>query len=143
MAAQTGMNAYIVFDDVDISGDSRTVDFGRSVEALDVTTYGSGGYRDYLAGLIDAPITIDTVWNNATAAVDLDLLVHQQIEDQRADNADKALWEFAPEGSATDRIVYSGSGLISNAVINNPVDGVTTLSLTIQNSGSISRGLIT
>lgn len=143
MAHQTGLNAYITFADVDISGDSRTVDFGRSVEALDVTTFGSSGYRDYLAGLIDAPITVDAVWDNATAATSLDLMIHQQIEDQRQNNSTKAVWEFAPEGSATDRILYSGSGYVTQSGINNPVDGVTTLSLTIQNSGSISRGLIT
>lgn len=135
MAKIAGRSAYLTFVGKDISGSSRSVEFPRSVDPLDVTTFASGGYKEYLDGLLDAPISVDAFWDAATAATDLDKVLHDALL------GGTKLWELMPQGSAAGRILYKGNGVLTSYGITTPVDGAVAVSLTIQSSGTITRSI--
>jgi hypothetical protein len=132
MAFVHGKNAYFNIDSVggsptDISSYTTSVDFPRSVETADVTTFGNSA-KKYITGLSDATISIEGKWDPTVDAL-LDGLV----------GANEGDFIYGPAGSSSGNVKYTGKCILTE--YNPPADVTTedTFTASFQVSGAISR----
>ena len=111
----------------DISQYLTSVDFPQDVDTADVTTFGST-YRKYLAGLTDATISIEGIFDPA---------VDQILNAARSKAKD---FEYYPQGSTAGLPKYSGQIICTNYTITSGVDGAVTFTADFQAASEIVRG---
>lgn len=70
MAKFAWLNATVWGGGFDFTGQANTVSVESTVEDVDVTTFGSGGYREVIGGLKDYTLSVGGFWEAGTGAVD-------------------------------------------------------------------------
>ena len=135
MAKITARNAYIRLGNRDFSGDANSVDFPRTVAMTDVSAFGNN-FTQWVEGLQDGKLTVNAWWDNGTAAADMDATLNGFLQ------GGLTRYDFAPAGSATGRIAYSGSAFLTTYGINNVVAGAVAASIALQGNGSVTRSLL-
>lgn len=135
MARVSGRGGYIALGGRNMSGDSRSINMPFQVDTYDATTFGFG-WTQYVEGMRDVEITVDALWDTGTAATDLDATLWAMFGNGLYP------WAVGPNGSASGKIIYSGTGYVTQFGVEIPVDGVVTANYTIKNSGSVTRTIL-
>lgn len=78
MAKKAGKSSSVSVNGSLLGGVSATVT--PKVQALDDTDWNSGGYGEYLKGVIDCDITVDYLYNVGTAPITLLKLLDQTVD---------------------------------------------------------------
>lgn len=134
MAFIASRNAYVRIGSKNVSPFSSNFDMKQTVGALDTTVYGVN-YTQFISGVEDVKIDMTMLFDNGTAATDLDATLESLLR------TDGVRWDIMPEGSATGRILYSGSGIVTAKNMAGPVAGVVGMTVSLQNSGTVTRSL--
>lgn len=112
----------------DISNTVTEVSFPREIETAETTAFGSSA-KTYIVGLSDATLSISGSFD-ATVDAQLAGLV----------GVDGVAFEYGPEGSATGRIKYTGSCVLTSYETAASVGDLVTFSAEFQVSGAVTRG---
>ncbi len=70
MGKQVFTNAAVFFGGYDVSGDLNAVACSTEVDIQDTTTFGSGGFREKLAGVKDTAIELAGFWEGGAGNID-------------------------------------------------------------------------
>lgn len=70
MAAVHGKNTDVLFDEFDLSAYFNQVNASRQIQAVNTTNFGSGGDKEYIAGVESGSISIQGLYDGDAAAVD-------------------------------------------------------------------------
>lgn len=74
MAVQIFTNVQALYGSTDFTGQSNEAQLATTFDELDVTTYGSGGWKEWVAGLADTKCSLKGLWSapvDAEAFADL------------------------------------------------------------------------
>lgn len=71
MAFKHGKASKVLVGDKDLSADFTQYNWGKARQTVDVTTFGSSGHHDYLAGLGEGTFSCQGVWNPALSDSEL------------------------------------------------------------------------
>lgn len=77
----------------DITGDSNKISLNASVEELDTTVFGSGGYRSRIGGLRDVEASVEGFQTDAVGAVGPELFPKLATADE--------VWTVSPTGAVS------------------------------------------
>jgi hypothetical protein len=100
----------LILDDVrlfcggaDLTGQSNKAELASEVEDKDVTTFGSGGWKEVLGGLASTKITAEGLWSAGDPS---------QVDDnQFAALGGLNVWTVCPDDAAVGSLTYFTSGL--------------------------------
>lgn len=146
MAIYSGKDGEIKF--VNPNGTAATIANLRNFtiestqDAVETTTMGSNGFREYLPGLSTFTMSGDIFYDDANA-VHTDLLEAASVDvitDASAATYTNANFEVYPTGdsSVTGSQKLSGVGVITNFTITSSVDGMVEASFSLQGSGTLT-----
>lgn len=113
---------------VDISSYVTSVTLTTDRDEVDVTTLGAT-YRDFLAGIQDATLDIEGVW---------DPTPHAQLF--ALGTASGMYWEYAPQGTASGKIKLSGSATRGAYDMPTSVDDAVTFTCAFHVKGAVTSG---
>lgn len=134
MAKEVLRNVKITVNGVDLSDHCSSVSIEDTADEVDVTAFGTAGYRDFLQGLKDATITASYFNDHAAASV---ADTHQALYSS-AGTFDVKVW---PDSSGT--IVYTmKSRLYSNPTLAGAVGEANQIDITYRHAGTagVTRG---
>lgn len=115
--------------EVDISTKVKSVDFPREQDLLDVTAFGTTGFRSFAVGLQAATFTVEMFWDTTIDTHMNGLMGYTtQVE-----------WIFGPDGTTSGRPKYTGFAFLKS--LSNPVavGEIKLFTAEFQISGIISR----
>ena len=118
----------------DISTDVTGVTFAGPKGVVDVTTFGDN-YRDYLAGVADATLELEGIYDPAAgkAGSILAVLAHGTA-------TQTVSWEYHPQGTASGKPKLSGEALVTNFTAPSALDEAVTFGASLQNTGTVTVG---
>lgn len=134
MAFLQGRNGYFRIGNKSFTPFTSSVEVDQTVGALDTSVYGVN-FTQFITGLQDVKLAVTMLFDNGTAATDMDATLTDLL---RVDNT---RWDYMPEGSATGRMLLSGSGILTQYKIAGPAGGVVGVNIALQNSGTVTRSL--
>lgn len=123
----------------DVSSVLNTVDFPRTADEVDVTTFGAGDFRQFLAGFQNATLRIAGFWDDkATAAGDSGN--ENFWHTWSAAGTQQRMFRFAPGGSAAGKPYYQGTALILGFSTNGAVQNAIAFNTDLRVTGVVTRG---
>ena len=130
MAFKHGKQTKILVDQYDYSSYLNNTDMSWEVDTPETTTFGDSD-RTYVAGLRNSTMSFAGFW---------DATIDGYIPDNMG-AATANLVSYAPEGLSTGSVVYSVQSRHTSFSVGSPVDGVATISLDVQGTDRLSRGI--
>lgn len=113
----------------DISAYVTTVGFAPKADTADVTTLGKTA-KEFLAGLRDATISLEGVFDPAVDAI---------LDAALGAGATKT-FEYGPQGSGTGAVKYTGECICTSYEVSAGVDDAGKFTAELQVSGAVTRG---
>ena len=136
MAKSTARNTVIHILDTasasrNISGRSNSVTMSFTADSVDVTGFGAT-YREYIAdGIKEWNMSLNGVWDGAASQLD-------EIMNGILGACTSVC--YAPSGSTTGAVLYSGCAVVTEYSIEGAVADAVTLSGTFQSASDLNRG---
>lgn len=121
MAVHNGYGGNITFSGSAV-GVVRSWSIDQAAEALETTNMGSGGVREYIAGLTSWSGSLDLYFDETDAGQDAVTI------------GASATLTLDPDNLTTD---YSGTAIITGITKSASVDGLVEMSVTFQGSGTL------
>lgn len=138
MAAVHGKGAVFSLDDS--SGSLRaltsyvnSVSFSRDVDTAETTTFGDDD-KEYIVGLRGAELSIEGNYDSA-ASTGPDTVIPGTLGSATALD-----WEYGPEGSASGKTKYSGTGFVTAYETSAEIGDKVGFSASIQITGAVTKG---
>lgn len=131
-----GQSAAVLIDEKNMGDFLREVTFAGSMDAADVTNFGSGCDKEFIKGLKQVVISCDGLWAAATAAVGFSTNDIANFFDAHFAGSSNAVVTVAPEGLSTGRRAYLLSGLQTTWDVSAPVADVVSCSLEFQGAAA-------
>lgn len=134
MAKQVATNVVVKVGGVDLSAFVSNVSLSSSADAIETTTFSSGGARERVSGLKDNSVTIDFMQDYAAAA--LEATVYPLI------GSTAVAFEILPNGTAVGATNprYSGSLIVTDwTPVAGAVGELLTASVTWPITGAITK----
>lgn len=135
MAKQAILAGYLAINGTDLSAYTRTASLSVEVNALDATTFGSGGWMENLAGIKNATLEFSALNDVAASAIDSilwPLLATVVTFEIRLNNT--------TVGASNPK--YTGSVLIAGHNIGGEVGELAALDLSFPTSGLVTRAIV-
>lgn len=141
MATGHSRDAVLKVDDptgalVDISADITSVTFTSPKGVVDVTTFGDN-YRDYLAGVSDATIEVEGIYDPAAGKAGSIFAVHAHGTATTSKS-----WEYYPQGTASGKTKLSGEFFLTSFSAPASLDEAVTFGASLQNTGTVTVGTV-
>ena len=122
---------------VDVSNSVlNTVDFPRTNDEVDVTTFGAGDFRSFLSGFQGATIRVQGFWEDDSTKAGYE----KYWNDWSISGTQQRMFRFAPSGSAAAKVYYEGTAIILGFSINGAIANAVSFSTDLRVTGSITRG---
>ncbi len=103
-----GHKQYFTFNLLNMtSGLASEVKLAGSGGEQDVSVIGSD-WKAFLQGQAEATLTVSGVWDSGTATTNLDSVLYANLN-----GGGTKLYEYAPAGSASNKILYKGNGFLT------------------------------
>ena len=131
ITAVAGKAGLFKFNAVDLSTWTTKVDFDESAMMLDTTTFGATA-KSFIGGLKDNKFSADFIYDQSANASEATL--QPQI-------GNLVTFEYGPAGSTTGNTKYTGSLLLQDLKLNEPVAGLETMTAAFQVSGAVTKGV--
>jgi len=128
MAFKHGKDAEIEVGSDDLSAFTDNVEFARSADSHDTTTFGQDGHT-YAGGLTDGTCTLTGTYDDGASGP-------KAILEAALGTAETITWR--PEGTGTGRPEQTFSGLITGYAETAPVAGMIKWKSDVQISGSVT-----
>lgn len=127
-------NARLFAGGADLTGMNNKLELPAEVEDKDVTTYGSGGYKEVLGALKMADLTAEGFWEAGDPS---------KVDDnQWALQGTVDAWSAGPNGAAVGDLVYLTKALQASYQLGGTVGDVAPWSAKAKTSWPIARGRI-
>lgn len=110
-----------------LSNTITSVDFPETIDTAETTAFGASA-KSYIVGLKDATISISGIWDSTVDGYIMG----------GSEPASRA-FIYGPAGSTAGNVKYTGSAIVTNYSISNPVGDVVTYSLDLQVTGAVTR----
>ena len=134
MAKMHGSGAVVTLDGEDLSDWVNNTEFPRGADMHDVTTYGSGGSKEFAAGLKDGgTITISGFFDSETGGPS------DVIEPLVGEAPVVFIWQA---GSTVGDKTKTVSVLVASYTESTPVGGFITFSADLQMTGGVTIGTV-
>lgn len=134
MAKISGANAIVTLDGEDLSDWVNNTEFPVESETYDATTYGSGGYKEYVGGLKGGgTITISGLFDAATGGP------QDVLEPLVGESPVLFTWQ---ENAVAGSLKRTCSVIVQNYTESTPVGGLITFSADLQQTGAITRSVV-
>ncbi|MFH1602533.1 MAG: hypothetical protein ABIH03_01335 [Pseudomonadota bacterium] len=131
-----GKDSYATFSGLNIgSALANEVRMAMSGREIEISVMGLS-WAQYIQGLSDLTLDISGVWDAGTAATALDAVLWAAIN-----GGGTKLWEYMPQGSATNRTVYKGNALATGYEVSSPVGDMVGFSLSLRGSDTPTRSI--
>lgn len=131
-----GKDSYATFDGLNIgSAIANEVRMAMAGREIEIAVMGLS-WAQYIQGLSDLTLNISGVWDAGTAATALDAKGWGAIN-----GGGTKLWEYMPQGSATNRIVYKGNGFATGWEVSSPVGDMVGFTLALRGSDTPTRSI--
>ena len=130
MAFKHGKQTKILVDEYDFSSFLNNTDMSWEIDTPETTTFGVDD-RTYIAGLRNSTMSFAGFWDSTIDGYVTDDITTPVVN----------LLTYAPEGLSTGSLIYSVQSRHSSWSVGSPVDGVTTISLDVQGTDRLSRGI--
>lgn len=118
----------------DISSGLNSVDMPRTADEVDVTTFGAGDFRAFLAGFQNATVRLAGFWDDDAT------IGENFFHTWSAAGTEQRTFRFAPSGSAAGKPYYQGTALILGFSINGAVQNAVAFNSDLRVTGSVIRG---
>ena len=115
----------------EISAKLRSLTMSRSGDTVNIETLGDTN-KEYQATLRDATFSLEGVWD-AT----IDAILESALGTQTLKN-----WKYNPNGGGAGEVSYIGTCICTSYELNPAVDNVLMFSVTLQNSGAVTRSIL-
>lgn len=124
----------------DISAHVMSVDFPRSVDTVDIATADGSGDHKYMAGLRNATITLNLVWDD-TVTTGPDVVLAGLLGTAASTTTGPGGWKFEPNPTAAGatKVSYTGAGCLTAYNVSASVSDAVKATATIQCHGAITR----
>ena len=141
MAQGIGRDAAFKLDDktgtlVEVSTDLTSISFDTDKGIADVTTMGDN-YRDYLAGIADAKIGIEGIYDPLGGKAGSIVFLHAH-----GTATSSISWELYPQGTASGKPKLNGEMFLVSASLPSGLDDAVTFSAQYQNTGTVTVGVV-
>jgi hypothetical protein len=130
MAFKHGKQTKILVDQYDFSSYLNNTDMSWEIDTPETTTFGDND-RTYIAGLRNSTMSFAGFWDATVDGYVTDDITTPIVN----------LISYAPEGLSTGSVVYSLQARYTSWAVGSPVDGVATVSLDVQGTDRMSRGI--
>lgn len=134
MAKKHGMNAVVTLDSDDLSDWVNNTEFPRGAEVHDVTTYGSGGSKEFLSGLKDGGVITISGFHDSAAAGP-----QKTIEPLVGGAPVVFEWQ---EGATAGDLTKTVSVIVASYTESTPVGGFISFSADLQMTGAVTLGTV-
>ena len=139
MAFKAGKNAYLTVNALKMTNDlASEITFPMGSDEMDASTIG-GNWKAFLQGQTEATMSVTGVWDDGTAATNLDAVCFALL------TGGTKLYEYMPGGSPVGTVayqpLYKGNCFATGYEIGAPVAGRVGFSLSLRNSGTITRSI--
>ena len=134
MAFVHGKGSKTLINEYDLSAYFNNADLPREVDAVEVTTFGDSD-REYIVGLRNSTMSLSGFWD-ASSSITPDEVLPADLG-----NATPILVTYAPNGLTVGRITYSIRAYQTAYNVTGPVDGPASITLDLQGSQEVSRGV--
>jgi len=114
----------------------NTVDFPRTNDEVDVTTFGAGDFRSFLSGFQGATLRCSGFWEDNSSLAGYEKFWN----DWSVSGTEQRRFRFAPSGSAAGKVYYEGTAVILGFSINGAIQNAVSFSTDLRVTGAISRG---
>lgn len=134
MAKRSGANAVVTLDGDDLSDWVNNTEFPVTADTYETTTYGSGGYKEFVGGLKGGgTITISGFFDAAASGP-------QKIIEPLIGGAPVVfVWQ---ESATVGNLTRTVSVIVSNYTESTPVGGMISFSADLQQTGAITLGVV-
>lgn len=119
----------------DISAYTEDVQAPMELDASEVTTFGSGGNKQYIAGLAGSKITLTGKWDPT-----LDTHLGELYAAFIAGTVATASFEYGPEGSGNAKPKRSGEVILTSFEVSSKVGDPNDWKAELQVTGAVTRG---
>lgn len=113
----------------DLSAYLTSAGLPLALDQADVSAFGND-WKQYVAGLKDSAIPLEGNYDPTP-----DGYIHTAFAAGTG-----CAWKYFPQGSATGRIYYTGTAVVTSYEISTDIGDAGKVSAELQNSGTISRG---
>ena len=124
-----GKNVVFKVCTVDLSGEHTKVDFPRTADTNEVTTFGKSN-KCYIAGLKGATLPFEGLFDTGTDATLAGFF------------GTVVTFAYYPAGTATGNVYYTGTGIMTAYNVNSVVNDAVKANGSIQCSDAISRVIV-
>ncbi len=133
-----GVNSYMTINALNLTN-SAASDISMKIgnDEAEAAMIGDN-WKQYAQGQAEATFDASGVWDAGTAAAALDAILFGM-----SNAGGTKLFEFCPQGSASNRVKYTGNALSTGYQISAPVKGIVGFTLGLRSSGSVTRSTIT
>lgn len=130
-----GKNTYLAIGatPTDISTYLDSVDFTRSKDVHDDTTFGNNSHTKR-GGLLNGTVSISGMYDT-TATVGPDAVIKAALLDE-----DPVDFEYGPEGDAAGKVSETGLMVVSDYAVSSPVADLVKFTATLEISGDVTSG---
>lgn len=116
---------------IDLQSQLRNVNLQEETDMVD-STAGTTNYREYILGLSDATLDIETVYNAAASPIG--------TADVKSLRRSSGTVNYGPMGSASGYHKISRAALVSSLEFDSPYDDIVTVNISFQLSGAPTDG---
>ena len=134
MAFVAGRLGYLKLGTTDVSAYVDNIDFTHDVNVVETTTMGKS-YVTRAAALKNSSFSVGGVYDT-TETTGLQAVLGPMLGTAVA-------FEYGPEGNATGKVKYSGTGVVASFNISQPVGDMVRWSAEIQGSDAVTIGTFT
>lgn len=133
MSFKHGSNARVYVNGYDLSAYLKNFSIAGEADTHDVTTF-TASAKSYIAGLKDATLSADGVYDGDTSGIDEVM--------QAALGQDNSVWSYFPQGeSAVEDAGYGFNTIATSYEVETPVDDVAVISAEAQSKTGLERVL--
>lgn len=118
----------------DISSHTDTADLDQKLAALDATVFGNNA-KAFVPGLSDGSVSIGGTWDST-----VDATIQGAQQALISGSQTSISWQYAPQGTATGNVKYSGNCIITDYKSSGSVAAIVKWTATLQVTGPITRG---
>lgn len=134
MSKVHGKETKVLANEFDLSSYLNNTDMTWDVDTPESTVYGSDD-RTYVTGLRSGSMSFSGFWD-ASSSLAIDEVIPPDMGATAA-----VLVSYGPDGLTHGDIVYSVQSRHTNYSIGSPVDGIATVTLDVQGTDRLSRGV--
>jgi hypothetical protein len=122
-----------------LSRSLTTVDLPRTADEVDITTFGAGDFRSFLAGFQGSTVRLAGFFDDSVIAVGGDTGADVALDAWLAFGTQTRKFCFSPSGTATGKIAYVGTAIILGYSLTGAIGNAVGFTTDLRVTGAVGR----